>query len=82
MSQIFCWLFLLANALQHRAFSQNLGHRTPRFAWECGGRMGLHGTVQPPRCESGSAAFEAAVDLLSDAHVHPSGKSVVYRMSS
>ena len=26
--------------------------------------------------------FEAAVDVLSDAHVHPSGKNVVYHMSS
>ena len=44
--------------------------------------MGLHGTFQPPRCESSLAAFEAAVDVLSDAHVHPSGKSVEHHMSS
>ena len=39
-------------------------------------------TFQPPRCESGLSAFEAAVDVLSDAQVYPSGKSVVYHMSS
>ena len=44
--------------------------------------MGLHGTLQPPRCESSSTALEAAVHVRSDAHVHPSGKSVVYHMSS
>ena len=38
------------------------------------------GTFQPPRYESGLAAFEAAVDVLSDAQVHPSGKSVVFHM--
>ena len=32
--------------------------------------MGLHGTF----CESGLAAFDAAVDVLSDAHLHPSGR--------
>ena len=42
----------------------------------------LHGTFLPPRCEIGSAAFEAAVDVLSDAQVHPLGKTVVYHMSS
>ena len=40
-------------------------------------------TFQPPSCESCLAAFEAAVDVLSDVHVHPSGKkSVVSHMSS
>ena len=44
--------------------------------------MRMHWALQPPRGESGSAAFEAAVDVLSDAHVHPSGKPVVCHMSS
>ena len=37
--------------------------------------MGLRGIFQPPGCGSGFAAFEAAVDVLSDAQVHPSGES-------
>ena len=43
--------------------------------------MGLHWTFQSPRCESTFAAFEAVVDVLSDGHVHPSGKSVVCHRS-
>ena len=42
--------------------------------------MRLHGTFQPPRCESDLAAFEGAVDVLSDAHVHPSGHTQDTRM--
>ena len=38
-------------------------------------------TFQPPRCAKGLAAFEAAVDVLSDVHVHPSGQSVAHHMS-
>ena len=44
--------------------------------------MGLHGTFQPPKFESSLAEFEAVDDVLSDVHVHPSGKSVVDHMSS
>ena len=34
------------------------------------------------REQFGLAAFEAAVDVLVDAHVHPFGKSFVHYMSS
>ena len=44
--------------------------------------MGLSGTFQPSRCESGIAALEDAVNVLSDAPEYPSGKRVVYRVSS
>ena len=37
-------------------------------------------TFQPPRCESGSAAIEAAVDVLLDTLVRPAGKRAVYHM--
>ena len=40
----------------------------------------LCATFQPPRCESDLAAFEGAVDVLSDAHVHPSGHTQDTRM--
>ena len=36
--------------------------------------LGLWRTFQPRRCEGSFAAFEVAVDVLSDAHVHPSGR--------
>ena len=44
--------------------------------------MGLSGTFQPSRCESGSAALEDAVNVLSDAQEYLSGKRVVHHVSS
>ena len=37
--------------------------------------MALHGAFQTPTCESDFAVFGTAVYVLSDAHVHSSGKS-------
>ena len=50
-------LSTLANALKHGVPSKDRIHRTPRCAWECGGCKGLHGTFQPPGCESRVGAF-------------------------
>ena len=62
----------VGQCLKHCVLSQNRNHCTLRCAWGCGAWCAW--TFQPLRCGSSLAACEAAVDVLSDAHVHPSGR--------